>query len=237
LKIPIKVARRGEFSANLKLKAVGIAALDSMKEIDVDGKTTEASVELDLAQQKIQPGTYIFYLQTQTQGKYRRLPSMGLVTADEQVKAAEAAATQAEKHANDLAAEANKAKDALATAVKALEEAESAAKAFTEKLATAKQAASKDPQDEKLASAVTAAEKETAEAATKSKVAADAKAAAEKAVADASANTKEAETKKAAASARAKDITEKAKPKDVTATVYSAPIRLKVAAVEKAKSN
>ncbi|PYI80554.1 MAG: hypothetical protein DME26_21365, partial [Verrucomicrobia bacterium] len=236
VKIPIQIARRGEFKANLKLKAAGIPALDSMKEIDIDGKATEASLEIDLSQQKIPPGTYSFYLQTQTQGKYPRLVSTGLMTAEEQVKAAEDAAKLAEKQANDLAAETKKAMKMLSTATKALDEAESATKTAADKLAAAKQAASKDPQDEKLAAAVAAVEKEAADTMAISKAAAETKSAAERAVTDASANAKEAAAKQAAASARAKDIAEKAKPKDVTVTVYSVPIRLKVSAVESAKA-
>jgi len=50
------------------LKPIGIAGLDQ-KEIDLDGKATNVTVQLDLA--KAQPGNYELVLQTQAQGKYR----------------------------------------------------------------------------------------------------------------------------------------------------------------------
>ena len=71
LAIPLKVTRRGEFNDAFKLKAYGLAPLDSLKEIEVAEKGTNASVELDLSQQKLSPGSYSFYLQGPTKGKYR----------------------------------------------------------------------------------------------------------------------------------------------------------------------
>jgi hypothetical protein len=63
-----------EFNANLQLKALGLSALDKLKEISVDGKATNATLEIDLAEHKVPPGTYSLYLQTQTPGKYRNNP-------------------------------------------------------------------------------------------------------------------------------------------------------------------
>jgi len=71
LAIPLSVTRRGEFTEAFKLKTFGVAALDSLKEIEVAEKGTNATVELDLSQQKLSPGSYSFYLQGQTKGKYR----------------------------------------------------------------------------------------------------------------------------------------------------------------------
>ena len=71
LAIPLTVTRRGEFSEAFKLKAYGVSALDSLKEIDVIDKGTNATVELDLSQQKLSPGSHTFYLQGQAKGKYR----------------------------------------------------------------------------------------------------------------------------------------------------------------------
>src|SRR5438067_957869 len=70
LRIPLKLSRRADFNANLKLKAMGVSALEKLKEIEVDGKATNATVEIDLKESKIQAGTHSFYLQTQTPGKY-----------------------------------------------------------------------------------------------------------------------------------------------------------------------
>src|SRR5439155_21297205 len=68
LEVPFRIARHGEFNSALKLKPIGIAGLDA-KEIEVDGKATNVTVQLDLA--KAQPGGYELVLQTQAQGKYR----------------------------------------------------------------------------------------------------------------------------------------------------------------------
>ena len=66
------VARRGGFDDALKLKAYGVAGLDSLKEIEIKEKATNATVELDLSQQKLSPGSYSFYLQGQAKGKYAK---------------------------------------------------------------------------------------------------------------------------------------------------------------------
>jgi hypothetical protein len=225
LKIPMAVTRRGEFNEGLKLKAAGLAALDSMKELEVDGKSTNVTLEIDLAQNKIPPGQHTFYLQTQSKGKYSNNP--------EGAKLTEAMAKKAEKAAADLAAEAKKAAEAVATAEKAVKDAEEMAKAAAEKAAVAKTAAEQNPADEKSLLARDAAEKEAAEAAVKAKSAVDAKAMAEKAANELSGKAKTAEAKKTALAERAKIVSERAKSKEVTITVCSAPIQVKVNAEEK----
>ena len=70
LAIPLNVIRRGEFNEAFKLKAAGLAALDSLKEIEIKEKGTNAMVELNLPDQKLSPGSYSFYLQGQTKGKF-----------------------------------------------------------------------------------------------------------------------------------------------------------------------
>jgi len=224
LQIPVKITRRGEFNANLKLKAAGFAALDSLKELEIDGKSTNATLVIDLAQQKVSPGTHTVYLQTQTAGKYRNNP--------EAAKAAEDAAKEAEKLAADLAAAAKKAVASLDETTKAAADADAIAKGAAEKLAAATSAAEAAPEKEELQSARKAAAKAAAEASANAQTAAQAKVAAEKASADASARAKDAEAKKAAAGSRAKEAVERAKPRDLTVTFYSAPITLKVAAAQ-----
>ena len=262
LKIPLKLIRRADFNANLKLKAAGISALDKLKEIEVDGKATNATVELDLTEHKIPPGTHSFYLQTQTPGKYRNNP--------EAAKAAEEALKQAEKLVADLtaaiktapeakqaaiktasesAAKAKAVSEAVAGVAKARGEAEALAKAAAEKLAAAKAALEKKPDDKELLAAKEAAAKAAEEAESKSKAALEAKVvaekaateaqakakadaeaqiAAEKAEAEAPAKLKDAEKKKELAANRAKETAKTAEPRDVTVTVYSAPINLKI---------
>ena len=63
IKIPLKLERDGEFTASWKLKPVGVAGLEPMKEFDFDPKSTNAVCEIDLGQQKLAPGSYTFALQ------------------------------------------------------------------------------------------------------------------------------------------------------------------------------
>ena len=262
LKIPLKVIRRADFNGNLKLKAVGLSALDKLKEIEVDGKATNATVEIDLAEHKMAPGQYSFYLQTQTPGKYRNNP--------EAAKAAEEALKQAEKLVADLAAalktapeikqaavktaadsaaKAKAAAEAAGTATQAATEAEALTKTAAEKLTAAQTALQAKPDDPDLLAAKaaaakaveeaeskakaareakSAAEKSAAEAQAKAKADAEAQVAAEKAEAEAPGKLKEAEKNKETAAARAKETAKRAEPRDVTVTVYSAPIHFKV---------
>jgi hypothetical protein len=222
VKIPIKVARAGDFTATLKLKPAGLAALDSVKELDIDNKTTSANLEIDLAKQKIAPGNYTFHLQSQVQGKYQ--------SDAEAAKQAAAEAKDAEKALPDATAALKKADEALKSASKALTIAEGAAKKADEKFAAAKAAAEKNDAPDSAKAAQAAAEQEARKSAAKLKAAQETKAAAEKAFKAAEANSKAAEAKNVAAAARAKELAEKSKPKDATVLVYSTPVQLKVLA-------
>ena len=179
LKIPLKVTRRGDFTAILSLKATGVAVLDPMKELAVDAKATNVVLELDLTAQKLPAGEHTFYLTTLTQGKYRNNPE-GAKAADEAAKAMD----------------------------KTITELKAAEKAAAEKLAAAKAAAEKTPTGQALVAAKTAAEKVAAEAAAK---------------------VKEAEAKKTTLANKATEAAKVATPKDVSVTVYSQPITVKVA--------
>jgi hypothetical protein len=225
LLIPLKVTRHGEFNETLKLKATGVPGLDALKELDVDSKTNVAALEIDPGQQKLSAGAYTFYLQTLTKGKYRNNP--------EAAKEAEEAAKQAEKLVADLTSEAKKAADMAAAAAKAAEEAATQSKAAAAESSAARTAAEKSPADADLIAARDAADNECEAAAEKERLASEAKTAADKASDEALAKVKEAEAKKTAAANRAKTASERAKPRDVTITVYSVPISIQVKADEK----
>jgi hypothetical protein len=225
LEIPLKFTRRGEFTETLKLKATGVAGLDGLKELAVDSKTNAANLEIDLGQQKLPAGAYTFYLQAQTKGQYRNNPEAAK-EADESVKGAE-------KLLADLAAEAKKASDSVVAAAKAAEESVAEAKTAAAALAEARTAAEKVPEDAGLIAARDAAENESEAAVEREQSASEAKTAAEKAAEEALAKVKEAEAKKTAAVNRAKAANERAKPREVTVTVYSAPISIQVKADEK----
>ena len=264
LSIPLKVIRRTDFNASLKLKALGLSSLDKLKEIEVDGKATNATVEIDLAEHKIPPGTHNFYLQTQTPGKYRNNPEAAKA-ADEALKQAEklivdltAALKKAPevkqaaiKTAADSAAKAKAASEAVAGPAKAAADADALTRAASGKLAAAKAALEAKPDDQDLLAAEEAAvkaaeeaelkakaaleakliaEKAAAEAQAKAKADAEAQAAAEKAETEGPAKLKDAEKSKELAATRAKETAKTAEPRDVTVTVYSAPINLKIIA-------
>src|SRR5258705_6802636 len=145
--MPVNLDRRAYFNANLKLKAVGISALDKLKELELDGKATNATVEIDLKEHKIPTGTHSFYLQTQTPGKYRNNPEAAKA-AEEALKHAEKlvadltaaiettteAKQAAIKTAADSAAKGKATSDAVAEPAKAASEGEALAKAAAEKL-------------------------------------------------------------------------------------------------------
>jgi hypothetical protein len=228
LEIPLRITHHGDFTATLKLKPLGPGTTEALKEFDVDGKATNATLTLDLAALKLAPGVHVFSLRSQTTGKYRNNP--------EAETSAEAAAKEADKVAVALGEAAKKAKTDLEKATKLATQAEEAAKASAEKFTSAKAELEKPQTDEKLSAARDAAEKAANEAAAHAKSATESKGAAEKAEAEAAAKAKDAQAKKEIATARLKETTEKAKPRDVSLMVYSAPIRVKVAAAEQAKS-
>ncbi|PYJ03686.1 MAG: hypothetical protein DME25_11515 [Verrucomicrobia bacterium] len=228
LQVPLKVSRRGEFNASLKLKPLGPGTPEALKEFEVDGKATNVTLALDFAALKLAPGSYLFAVQTQTTGKYRNNP--------EAAAFAEAAAKETDKLAAELTAAAKQAAAELNQAGKTATEAETAAKSAAEKLAVARKAFEQSPNDEKLAADRDTADKTATEAAAKSKSAAEVRVAAEKASAAAEAKAKEAQAKKEKATALAAQAAEKAKPQDVTLHVHSVPIKVRVTPVEQAKS-
>ncbi len=132
VKVPFKVARRGDFAVDLKLKGFGAPDADKFKELDVPAKATNVVWELDLSQTKLPAGTHSIYLQGRAKGKFRFMTDAA--------KAAEDAAKKAEKEAAELAAAAKAADeaakkagsgppDAKAAAEKAAKEAAAKAKA------------------------------------------------------------------------------------------------------------
>ncbi|MHB8521787.1 MAG: COG1470 family protein [Limisphaerales bacterium] len=228
--IPIKLVRRGELKGNLKLRAAGLPALDSAKEIEIDGKATNAVLELDLTQQKIPVGLHVFHLQTQAEVKYSRLTPDDSKAAGAEAKAVEEQARRIEKSVAEMKSAATKAADQLAAAKKSSDGAAAEPRPFEEKLVAARVACEKSPSDPLLLAAKMAAEKEAAEADARSKAAADFKAAAEKVSSALSAKLRDAEKEMESAMNRAKASAQKIQPQDVAVTVYSPSIRLKVTA-------
>ena len=92
------------------------------------------------------------------------------------------------------------------------------------------------PADQKLAGVREELQMAATAAAEKAKAVSETKTAAEKVKADAEVKSKEAQSRKETTAVRAKETAEKAKPKEVTIAVYSAPIGIKVRAAEQAKA-
>ncbi len=228
LTVPLTLTRRGDFNAKLKLKPLGPGPADALKEFEVEGNATNATLTLDLGALKLPAGEYAFAVQSQTTGKYRNNP--------EAADLAEAASKEAGKLASELTAAAKKASEELDPAIQSAAAAETAMKAAVEKFAAAKAAAEKAPTDEKLIADRAAAEKAAAEAKARSRTADEAKAAAEKTKASAEARAKEAQAKQEAAASRAKAAADRAKAREVCLIVHSTPIKVRVTAAEQAKS-
>ena len=139
--------------------------------------------------------------------------------------------------------------EAVAGPAKNATEAEAIAKTAAAKLAAAKAAVEAKPEDQDLLASEqvaskdaeeaesksktaletkVAADKASTEAETKAKADAEAQIAAEKAEVEAPAKLKDAEKNKELAENRVKETAKTAEPRDVTLTVYSAPINLKI---------
>ncbi|HWE93495.1 MAG TPA: hypothetical protein VG269_05920 [Tepidisphaeraceae bacterium] len=78
VQIAVKVRRDAGMKAPLKVKAGGLAAMNNNgKEMTLAPESNEGTLEIDLSQQKLPPGTYTFFLQTQAPVKYERKESPG----------------------------------------------------------------------------------------------------------------------------------------------------------------
>ena len=228
LDIPLRIVRHGEFNAAFKLKPLGPGTPESLKEFDVDAKATNVVLKLDLAALKLAPGTYVFSAQGITTGKYRNNP--------EGAAAAGSAAKTADKLASEAIGGEKKAGEEFDKASKASSEAEAAVTSAAAKLAAAKTAAEKLADDEKTQAAVGVAQAQLDETAAKAILASETKSAAGKLKLAAAMKSKEAQTQKEETAKRAKELTDKAKPRDVSYQVTAAPFTVKVTSAPVAKA-
>ena len=100
VKIPVKVARRGEFGADLKVKPYGHAALAKIGDATIKG--TSGEIVIDLGKYKLPVGSHALHLMTSSKGKYRPVPPE-LKAARSDLAKASSAAAPAEAHAKALA--------------------------------------------------------------------------------------------------------------------------------------
>ncbi|MEY2407441.1 MAG: hypothetical protein QOF48_111 [Verrucomicrobiota bacterium] len=220
LEIPMQVTRRNDFNAAFKLKPIGPGAPESLKEIDVAAKGTNAVLKLDLAALKLGPGTYVFAAQGIAAGKYRNNPEAAAAT--------EAASKEADDRFNEATAAAKKATDLFEAAAKALSASHVAAKNAKTEFDAAKAASNAMPEDEKRKAALPDMEKTAVDAAAKGRMAEEAQAAAQQAKSSAEALLNSAKARKESAATLARDAKARAEPRDVSYQVTTAPVVVKV---------
>jgi hypothetical protein len=222
LEIPVKVTRRGDFKANLKLNDVAAQREIRIADVDVAAGANEAKITLDV-RNNATPGTYTLVMQAATQlQNYRRNPEAAEL-AERVAKELEKAATDAasvakqaadakaaaDKSANEAAAAAKQAADALAGAAKAQQDAESQLKAAIEAYAQVKPAADSKADDAGLQAQKAEKEKLVGEATEKLKQSTEAKVKAEQAAGDMNGKMQTAATAKQAAEAAANEANAK----------------------------
>jgi hypothetical protein len=220
LEVPLTITRRADFNANLKVKPLGPGAQDALKEFDVEGKATNAVLKLDFAALKLPSGRHVFSAQSITTGKYRNNP--------EGAALAEGAAKEADKVATETAAAAKKASEDAEAGGKTADAAEALAKTAAEKLATTQSSAANDPANEALKTELATAKQASEDAAAAARSAVEAKMAALKAKSAAESKAKEAQARKEASAKKAKELSDKAKPRDVNYLLNCAPIVVQV---------
>ena len=69
VKVNFLIDRQESFAGGVKLKPFGLAALDSVPELDVDAKATNLMLQIDLREKKVPAGTHVFSLQVSPQAK------------------------------------------------------------------------------------------------------------------------------------------------------------------------
>jgi hypothetical protein len=69
VKVTFLIERDEPFTGPVKLKPFGFAAVDSVAELDVDAKTTNLVLQVDLREKKVPAGVHVFALQGTAQGK------------------------------------------------------------------------------------------------------------------------------------------------------------------------
>ncbi len=109
VQVPIKITRRGEFNNPVKFTL----QTDPPKDFEADGKATNATAEIDLAQLKLPVGTHTLHLHAQTSGKYRRVTPDEIKGVEQEIKTANESVQAAEKEIAELN-EAKKKPDAKA---------------------------------------------------------------------------------------------------------------------------
>lgn len=105
--IPLQIRREEGFPAAFSLRLQGHPEAEKRKEVAIPEKATGASLELDLAETKLPPGTHTLWLQGLVTGQYRNNPA-ALADAEAALKAATEGLAQATPETKPAAEERRK---------------------------------------------------------------------------------------------------------------------------------
>ena len=225
IEVPIQVRRSDGFKEVLKLVATGVPAELKPADVSIAGDKTEGKLAIAITNAKAKPGSYTFYLRSDTKvPKWERNPE-AIKTAEadqkriveavaqvaQQVKQVTASNTEATKQAQTALAAAKTAEQMKTQADQAVQKAQTVQKQATDKLGAAQQSAAKDPENTALKTAQEAAAKAAQEMEQKTKAAQAEATAKQQAMAEAQAASKKAEEAKAKAAQELKDLQAKAK--------------------------
>jgi hypothetical protein len=199
LEIPIKVTRRDDFKAEVKLVATGLPNEIKPADVAIKPDAADGKLAFNITNNNAKAGIYTFYLRNDTTYKHVRDPEAIQRAEEDQKEVAEAIKL--------LSEEVKQAQAKRDEAVKQVQEA-------TNALAEAK----KTPDN---AAAIAEAEKKLNEAKTVQTTA-------EQALKDAQEREKRAQAAKPAADKRLDDIKKAMAPKDVNVAIISTPVTLRL---------
>ena len=221
LEIPLKVTRRGDFKADIKLTPVNVPNEFKPKDVTIKGNAADGKLELAITNNNTKPGAYTFYLKGDVKFKHSRNPEAEKVAAEQQ-KELDAAI-------KDLTAKSKAATDAKNAATAAAQKEANVAKQKADELKKAQAAAKAAADNQDLVNKAKAAEQASKDATAKNEAAQQAKTAAEAKASETAALLKKAQDAKKVIDKRLADLKNANKPKDITASVFSTPIKLKIA--------
>jgi hypothetical protein len=246
LDVPIKVSRHGEFKEELKLVGTGMPAEIKPGDVTIKGDQNEGTLSLAITNAKAKPGSYTFYLRSDTkyskwarnpqaieaaQAEQKRLETV-VAQVNEEVKTGTAARDESVKAAQTATAAMTTAQQMKTQADQALAQAQAAEKKAADALKAAQDAAAKEPENAGLAAAAEAAKKALDEAAANSKAAQELATTKAQELTAADEAAKQAEAAKAKAEQELKDLQEKVK----RATAVKAAADKTLADVQKANA-
>lgn len=235
--IPVKIARRGEYKAEVALVPFGLPNDLKPQNVSIKPEAADGTLQVVVNNTNVPAGVYTFRLQADSKLSYARNPEAVARAEEDQKKVDAAIADRTEK--NRLAQEAKTAAETAAAntaaAVQTAQQAKTAADDEARKAAEAVATAAPDAkanaeaQSKAAQEKAAAADKALADSQAAAKSAEEAKAAAEKAAAEADAALKQAQNLKTVVDKQVADAKAAAAPKEVNIRLVSTPITLRIA--------